>query len=554
MTPDTRAMLSRLPVEILDVIMDSLDTPSLLALGKVTPVLCRVMLRRILGPDALEQMFSRSELMIGPGAPTMLVPAIASAPWLPKITTISYFAARDDTHHFIDDVRGLSILLSQLIPGTLEILRLEITVDQTLLSMQRCGAEHPRMPNSEEKQVWVEALVQLMGGAISAGCSRIEISNGPLPGYMYWHNSPPRSFSDGRSVVSRFLHGVAKPFVQYKRPAPTTLGLKSLTFSTGLFFMDSFLSHTLELLHRASGTIQHATISPSADHNLECSYWTWWKLSTFMRLPHLRSLVFRMPSGTLLSQGHLLKFLSNHPNITFLTVDFYLTWTNVDEVLVSVKDDHPVLPKLEILEAWPQFISWLVPLLLHDREQGSFRTLFGGQRRSPSLKSVRILTRGYVAWDKPGRSLDNAILAPNILLSRGSDSTNEDSDIMSPRYPFLVLQINFKASFWIRWLRSRAIPHNALAKSKITNLTLDIDSPADLLSDSPAPIPIIADWLAVFPSLRELVILGQPFTNQSVNERLCEAIVEKCRRLRKLRFNDNVILLPRDGTNSVGQK
>lgn len=524
MAQEARVTLTDLPVEILDAILENLDIPSLLALGKVSHSLSYVVLHRTVPPAILERLSSHSEFTISPDASVTLIPAVAAVVWTPKVKSITYLAERDEERHFLDDMRGLSVLLSRLAPGSLESLRVRIAFDYT-------NADKARLLYDSKRGDWPKVLSRLLEAAISACCNQIEISNGRLPG------SIRESFSirwRGPSIFARLWENARTRLRQYryKPPPPTALGSKTLVFETPLFFTDYCIVRTMKDLRRASRTIQHLTISPPEDpyRSFKCDDWTWVMFAISMRLPHLTSLTLKLSSGTEMSRGSLFEFLSHHPNITFLVLDFSPRQRGVSRFVPSPEDEYPILPKLESLEARPQFIPWIVSFTARARKRG--------KRWQPSLTSVRILTKNIGPSDG-GASLDEAILSLNTLLPP-DDPDAVDSAILS-QCPSLTLEMNFEAGFWIQWIRARATRSSPHAESRITDLILAFDASAGTWSPLGVNIRLVGDWLAVFPKLRHLEILGQPFSYPQMNERLCEDISDACSRsLRTLKFNDSV--------------
>jgi hypothetical protein len=422
-------------------------------------------------------------------------------------------------------------------------------------------------------------LIHLVEKAISAGCTAIELYNGPLPSRIPWYRTPRRTEANDftTSLLQYAASSLASriPNILTRAPAlPACSGLKSIVFSTGLFFMDDFLDDTLELLRTVSNTLQHLTIRiPSEEHQLECSRWVWWKLATFLHLPLLRTLTLQVPftasiiprreqsldisysldrsSIVLFPQDLLFVLLAQHSCITFLTLDYLLEdhHSTVSRFSRAISPRR-ILPKLEILEAWPEFILWLIPLLTYTPpstfSQNSLLPRSVGTRpwtSSSSLKSVRILTRGFSHLVRDIPTLDQAILALNTLFPV-EESPKSPKPPPQQRFSFLTIQLNFESSFWNWWIRKTILTHlsSHARKSRVTNLTLEIIPTTAFASESSTiDVYVISEWLSLaFPDLRDLTILGKPFEDAPSNEKLSHSIVFKCRSLRRFKLNDAV--------------
>ncbi|KAF9448397.1 hypothetical protein P691DRAFT_800891 [Macrolepiota fuliginosa MF-IS2] len=501
--------MNDLPVEIHDAIMDNLDVSSLFSLGKVSRTLGHIVLRRTIPPAALEHICSHSEFVIAPDAPVTLIPAVTAAVWALKITTITYVVEREQEFRFLDDMRGLAILLSQL-PGSLESLKVRIAFNYTRHQLQ-----------DSRKGDWPKTLGRLLGVAVSTGCNRIEMSYGPLPDLIRMGYSPPFY---GPNALSRLWGNIRFRFMQinYKPLSQTTHAtMKAVVFETPLFFTNSFMLRTIKNLQRVPCTIQHLTISPPAGsyRHFNCDPRTWAMFSSSVHLPHLTSLILKIASDTsVMTYDTLFEILSRHPNITFLTLDFF-PWTWGVTVPEAAKKRNSILPKLETLEAQPQLISWLLPLTTHSGK----RALIGHGRawRRP-LKSVHILT----SYPAHVQALDSAILDLSVLFC--SDDGTSNSSSSSPPIPVIDirLEMNVQSWYWREWIRGHA-------EYGITNLTLVVNLKADPL--------FFLGVLRGFPELECLEFLGQPFGHPTLDEELYRGITNGCPRLKTLKFNGNVI-------------
>ncbi|KAF9453907.1 hypothetical protein P691DRAFT_790335 [Macrolepiota fuliginosa MF-IS2] len=533
MVQHPEGVLNDLPVEILDIIMQNLDIPSLLSLGKTNCVLRCVVQRNMVPPATLDRMTSYSEFVVDPGAPVTLVPAVASAAWTPKFTSIIYTAKRDEENQFLDDMRGLSALISRFDFGCLKLLRVRIAFNDTDL-------EKFQQLERKYKKDWREVLCRLLATAVSAGCTRIEVSNGRLPGPIrggfgiVWY---------GLGLFERLRQNIESIWAQfnYNPLPPTTLGTKSLVLKTPFFLSPRFILDTVEDLQPASHTVEHLTISPPDDpsnSDFEIDDWMWTIFTASLRFPHLKSLTIKLPvHNAELRRRTLLQFLSYHPNITTLAIELGCSWEDFSTgSWRPIDEDRPILPRLEFLETQAMLIPWFVSVISRGRKQATFLRLLRGEKWQPPLKSIRILTNDLV---ENGASLDNAFLSLNGFLPRNPTNI--------PWCPFLILQINFKPGFWTEYITDNGIGGSSIAhsESRITNLTLEIDSSADAGSPLGVELSLIKDWLAVFPKLVDLEILGRPFDCSATNERLCEVIVGGCLGLKKLRFNSTVMHLGR---------
>lgn len=555
-TQETQPTLVDLPVEILDLIMDNLDSRAISRLGRVCYMLGQVVVHRLVPQTTLEHMRKHSELKIGQDAPVAVIPVIARAAWFPKVTSIRYSAVRDDVHHFLDDMQNLAQVMSRFTPGSLERLELHITVKQTVESLKRCCEARHRLVDSEQ-QVWARVLHQVFNAAALVGCTRIEFTSGPLPDRIFWHRYPARSPPVGQNMVSRVFQ-YSRPFLS---PMPlllrspvtaATAGVQSVILSSTLFLMDDFIDRTIETLQHASTSIHHLTIGSYGYQNLECTRWAWWRLSKSLFIPCLQTLVLKGPHCARLQRAYLYRLLSNHPNITSLTLDFPLTYVS-DSEADSVSPIAPaILPKLETLEAQQGAIQWLVPRLACGKEHRKSESRLGRLLSPPPLKSIHILIN--TSGDIQEALLDAAILSLNELFPSNDSASLGISTATT--HPIIKLQMNFQDWRWTKWLRGRHLPHSLHAKSKIKSLALEINLTATTPEFGLANgISYISEWLSIFPELEELEILGKPFRDEELNERLRDAIVEACFRLKSFRFNSidiQVVGARKDGDGSSG--
>ncbi|KAF9448377.1 hypothetical protein P691DRAFT_775441 [Macrolepiota fuliginosa MF-IS2] len=375
MIQEIRATLIDLPVEIFDLIVDELDSRSFLTLARVSRALGQIVLQRMVPATTIDHINFHSELIIGPGAPVTILPAVAASLWTPKITAITYSVQRNEEGHFLDDIRGLSIILFRLPPGSLKSLKVKVAFG------------HPRPTGRQQLDVsdrgnFQKILGRLLSVAVSIACSRIEISNGRFRidgGYSISMQC------DGSNVFSRLWDDVKFRFRQfhYRTPPPTTLGTRILILETPLFFIDGeFMRRTIKDLRRASRTIQHLTISLPHSHDHGPSgemMWGFFRLS--VRLPHLTSLVLKSRNDTKMSWSILSEFLSHLPNVTSLTLDFSPRLGSRRTPGFIDQKRHLILPKLESLEAHPAFFPWLLPLITHIRKWDLFLPRARGGRR-----------------------------------------------------------------------------------------------------------------------------------------------------------------------------
>ncbi|KAF9448465.1 hypothetical protein P691DRAFT_759889 [Macrolepiota fuliginosa MF-IS2] len=559
MLQSARTTLTDLPFDILDVIAEILDESSLCTLAQASPILGQVVLQRVGRFGILERVSSHSELVIGPGAPVALVPALIGAFWIPSITALVYSVERNNEGHVLDDLRGISVFLSRIPYGSLQRLRVQIVFNYNrsqTCDFQRWGIPEPR---------WSGILERLFSAAISIGCSQIEIDGSNLGGWLFGRHYSPVF----RDAVPRLLPYMKRLFIQfhYKPPLPTAVGTRSVTFNNSPFFRGLFLNQTIKHLNRCARTIQHLAISPTNDSDLDygCRHRTWLRFSALTYLPYLKSLSLWAPdSSQMLPQEDLFQFLARHPNITFLNIDFADSqYGDTRQPVEPTKKEYPILPKLEILTARPEYIPWLISLITRKKKSASPLSLFGRKTHRHPLKSIQILTQKMIISSAgPGvRSLiEAAILSLNNLLPPSDHSGSESTNIHpTGHYPLFILQMNFGHPFWTHWLKEKAAdvaevdPEDSGGVSRITNLTLEIDDSERPCIWSPT-VHVISNWLATtFPYLQNLEIVGQPFTDAETNEQLYGAIVERCRRLRRVRF-DGRLPLWLDGEGEVQER
>ncbi|KAF5348474.1 hypothetical protein D9756_009592 [Leucocoprinus leucothites] len=507
-----------LPVEIIERIVACLDNKSLLNLGKVNRISNRVALARLLGHHVTSEIMTSSSITIPRFPPTELMSAISAAVWLPPISHIDYSSIRYDVKTLMGELHGILRLISASPPNSLKSLRLRFLLFDRR-EPGRCLIKIRRQ--SLIRKAWLRLVSRLVDTALHKGCKVLDIGGSLFP-------YPPMTNRMSWLTVNlaRFFEVVAQRVLRSSAASATRASqLDSLIVGGHEPIHSAFLTYTLQICKRSSGTLQHLEfwfpwLSSSIGTARE-----WANLFDSLSLPHLRTLSIAGGVRFPLPPSVFAKFLHRHPHITDLKLKF--SFSNPDSYTFSPR--HTVLPNLRTLQAWPRVLIWLLS------PPASIEHGKSGNAWYPSLTSVTILPSILHLSTEELSTLTRAILLLNHL----------PHTLLEAQPLHLTLEMCLLSTCWIKWIEENA-GHSALGevalehdltRSRIKNMTL-------LLDHSVHPDRILAPelpthlgrWVAIFPMLEELEISPHPFISNAANERLKSEIQRRCPMLKVLKL------------------
>lgn len=500
------AILTDLPHELLTQIIYPLDTESIYALAKTCKTLHFFALPLFLSRNSIDirTQFPEYVSMSCPSKEGLI--ALGTSLLATNLRNIQYRCITNDADRLFYDIRALRRLLARF---------------PSLHTFT--WAHHPSSTPNDAKldmQKWSTEFSALVDAALQKSCKDLCIDGSDTLFSLSSEEpnlrelSPPKSWKISSNtarwkMLSIFSKTKNQPLPPCPPPAPQC---------ASFYIMSSMLLHP-QLLRWFQSTLQAnaGAMTQLAFNKVVVSSTTWHQLLPTLTLPALYS--FEWNSGDHLADGKgvaledIETFLRCNPSIASLT----LSGVFIPDKTPQLR--KPILPQLQILNAHPKFIAWIlcpkVPF-------------------QPPAAVTLLAESGDFDYDQ----FDEALSA--IALSHSYTNT--------PR-----LGLNFSSKTGVHeWIQkhisnSTTVTVQGSVSRFVTNFTMVEDLTLHTkfwmtLNDGKDPIvQLLPQFLALFSSLEKVNFGEQPFSAQQIDLKGCKDLLKKimslCPRLKAVSVN-----------------